>query len=142
MIKYPIEFACSAEAKSGVASNWSIRSSEAEAACCVPREFDGPGGAFSPEDLYAQALTNCFLATFKVYAQGARLDYARLSAEARLVVDLDETKRPVMKSFALRARIESPTDVDRAKRIAQKAFDSGFILNSVKTDRSFEFEIG
>lgn len=138
MISYPIEFQTQAAALSGINSSWSIQSQNFDLSCAVPVEFEGPGHALSPEDLFAQALTNCFVATFKVYAEKSRLEYDQLTCQGLLVVDLDENKKPCMKTFKLIANIKNPNSLDKAKLLADKAFKNGFILNSVKTHLTFE----
>ncbi len=139
---YPMEFHCEAATESGMSRLWNVSAVDAKASCCIPKEFDGPGGAFSPEDLFALALTNCFLATFKVYAENSKLGYDGLAAKGHLIVDMDsEQKRPVMKSFRLDAEIKNASNVDKAKLLARKAFASGFILNSVKTSCELDFKI-
>lgn len=141
MITYPIEFQSKANAASGINSNWTLNSQDVELSCAIPPEFEGPGQALSPEDLYAQALTNCFVATFKVYAEKSHLSYENLKCNGLLVVDLDENKKPCMKSFKLMADIQNPSSSEKAKLLAEKAFKSGFILNSVKTNLEFELKI-
>lgn len=141
MITYPIEFQSHTESPGGIASRWSTKSNEFKSDLAVPVEFEGPGGGLSPEDLYNQALTNCFVATFKVYCEYSKVSFAKLEVDSRLVVDLDENKKPVMKQFFLKARIHQPTHAEKVKMLAQRACKSGFILNSVKTECHFEFEL-
>lgn len=141
MITYPIEFQTKASALAGINANWNLHSQGIDLNCAIPPEFEGPGKALSPEDLYAQALTNCFVATFKVYAEKSHLNYDHLNCSGLLVVDLDENKKPCMKSFKLFAEIQNPSSGEKAKLLAEKAFKSGFILNSVKTNLSFELSI-
>lgn len=141
MINYPMQFLAKSTTAPGIQSNWEIHSPEAAAACCVPPEFEGPGGAFSPEDLYAQALCNCLVATFKVYAQHSQLTFERMNVVARLVVDRDEQKKPVMKHIAFDVQIKNPSSTERCQLLLKKAFDSGFILNSVKTTREYSLTI-
>ena len=38
-----------------------------------PVEFDGPGGAWSPEHLLLASVATCFLLTLQIVAQGSRL---------------------------------------------------------------------
>lgn len=142
MLSYPMEFHSSTESSSGLQSAWKTKSSEYETVCAVPPEFMGPGGGLSPEDLFNQALANCFVATFKVYAENSKLTFKQLKVSSRLVVDLDENKKPVMKDFHLKAQIIEPSNPEKALMLAKKASQSGFILNSVKTIRHFEFAIG
>ncbi len=141
MIKYPISFFATAESESGIQSQWTIESQNIETKCAVPPEFEGPGGAFSPEDLFAQALTNCFVATFKVYAEKSKVHFSNLSVRAELVADMNESKKPVMKDCILHVKITGCENVERIKTLAQKAFSSGFIINSVKTQMKMDLEV-
>lgn len=138
MIAYPIEFNARTETVGGVANVWNSRAGEHQNQVAVPPEFDGPGGGFSPEDLYNQALTNCFVATFKVYCEHSKVTFENLEVDSRLVVDLDENKKPVMKDFFMTAHIHGASNPERAMMLAQRASKSGFILNSVKTNCHFE----
>lgn len=139
MIRYPMNFDSQAKLEPAQGGAWLVQSGMHSLSCAVPPEFQGPGGGFSPEDLFAQALLNCFVATFRVYADNSKLSFKELTGSIRLVVDLDDTSRkPVMKSAQIRAQIRGASDADRARLLAQKAFQSGFILNSVKTAVSFE----
>lgn len=141
MIQYLIQFSCEASATSGMATSWSTTAQGIKNTLSIPREFEGPGGALSPEDLFSQALTNCFVATFKVYAQMSRLEFDSVSASSLLVVDLNEAKKPVMKSIKVSVTITRPSNPEKALSLAEKTARSGFILNSVKTECSFEFLI-
>jgi organic hydroperoxide reductase OsmC/OhrA len=141
MIQYPIEFNSKTQSKNGIQSNWKTVSQFNQSEVSIPPEFLGPGGALSPEDLFNHALTNCFVATFKVYAENSRLSFADLKVESKLVVDLDENKKPVMKEFFLTAKIITPSNPQKALTIAKKASEGGFILNSVKTICHFNFEV-
>src|ERR1051326_6460288 len=38
----------------------------------APPEFNGPGGAWSPEALYVGAVASCFMLTFLAYAERGR----------------------------------------------------------------------
>lgn len=137
---YPLNFESVTQSECGITGVWSSRSGDFESSIAIPPEFAGPGGGLSPEDLFNHALTNCFVATFKVYAQNSKLTFDRIEAHSKLVVDLDDNRKPVMKALEVRVRIENPSDRDKALMLAQKASRSGFILNSVKTDCQFFFE--
>ncbi len=109
-----MNFKAEAKAANGMGGTWEIKSYESLSKCAIPPEFGGPGGAFSPEDLFAQALTNCFVATFKVYAQASRVEFQSVNATSNLVVDTNEAGKPVMKKL---------------------------ILNSVKTELEFNLQV-
>ncbi len=140
-MNYPMTFKASSSSLSGISTHWQGEASSFPVGLSIPPEFEGPGGALSPEDLFCLALTNCFLATFKVYAQYSKLSYGEISLTSELVIDLDENKRPVMKKFNSLVKINGVSQIDRALMLAKKTAQSGFILNSVKTECHFEFEI-
>lgn len=141
MITYPLIFKSKAAILPKPLESWEITSAAFKTQCAVPPEFGGPGGGFSPEDLFAQALTNCFLATFKVYAQASKLVYTQVSANSELFVDLGESGKPVMKKLILKVNIAGAVQAQRVRTLAEKAFASGFILNSVKTELDFELSV-
>ena len=95
----PSEFQAHGDSASGISSSWSSKSETGTLDVSVPREFSGPGSAFSPEDLFNHALASCFIGTFKVYAENSKLSFDRVTTHSRLVVDFDSSKQPVMKDF-------------------------------------------
>jgi organic hydroperoxide reductase OsmC/OhrA len=140
MIQYPIDFRSTSLATNGLQTTWEIKSGGYNLTCAIPPEFEGGGGGLSPEDLFAQALTNCFVATFKVYAHHSRLEFENVFAESTLTVDLSAEGKPVMKKLVLRAVIKTSHPA-KAKTLAERAFKQGFILNSVKTELVFDLEV-
>ena len=141
MINYPMDFNSHTQSASGMNSLWKTKSGNFESNLAVPPEFEGPGGGLSPEDLFNQALTNCFVATFKVYAEKSRLEFESVTADSSLSVDLDENRKPVMKKLDVKVVITKPNNPEKALLLAKKASQSGFILNSVKTECHFDFQI-
>lgn len=141
MIQYPITFKGKAQSVSGIDSLWESHASQSGHLCCVPKEFEGPGGGSSPEDFYLLALMNCFVATFKVYAHHSKLKFEKLTIESELIVDTEENKKVTMKSCLLRVSIVKASNVELCKRLLQRTFESGFILNSVKTKLDLVVEV-
>ncbi|MBY0383956.1 OsmC family protein [bacterium] len=140
-IQYPMTFKAQSKAAPGMDTSWRVKSSENEMVCAIPPEFEGAGGGLSPEDLFAQALTNCFVATFKVYAQHSRLSFTEVRVQSDLIVDLDENKKPVMKKLVLNAMIVGAENPQKAQMLATRAMKQGFILNSVKTEIEFNISV-
>jgi organic hydroperoxide reductase OsmC/OhrA len=142
MQPYPMTFTVHANAAAGISSRW-ITDANAlpvhRITMSIPPEFDGPGGGFSPEDLYAMALANCFCATFKVIASHSKLEFDSLDVWVNLTVDKDEIGKPCMKHADFRIKL-SGADIEKAKRVLEKTTHSCFILNSVKTSKAFNFE--
>lgn len=133
MIQYPLSFFAKANSVAGIQTPWNVESSGTAMSCSIPTEFEGPGGALSPEDLFAQALTNCFLATFKVFVEKSKLTFSDIDVQTELVVDIDDSKKPVMSEAKMKVIISGASSIDRLRVLANKALTSGFILNSVKT---------
>lgn len=136
-MKLPLNFKAEAVTKHGIQQNWTIQSYGNEAQLAIPPEFNGPGGGFSPEDLFAQALTNCLIATFKVYAENSKLTFEDLKVNADLTVDFNENKKTVMKKCHLNVVLKGASQPEKGTLLIKKAFESGFILNSVKTELSY-----
>ncbi len=139
MIQYPMDFRVSSQGPAGVQTQWTSVSDGGQLTCAIPPEFKGPGGGFSPEDFYAYALANCFIATFKVIAEGSKLSYANIKANGVLTVDRDEKGRPCMAKFHLRVELSGVADAERATRILDKTSQSCIVLNSVNTVKTFEW---
>ena len=143
MMTYPMFFKVSAEAPSGIQTTWSSESIQypQKTSVAIPPEFSGPGGGFSPEDIYAMALTNCFVATFKVFAEKSRLQFKDIKIQSTLSVDRNEKGQPWMAKVALNIELTGVTQKENAQRILEKTSQGCMILNSVLTEKSFEFNI-
>lgn len=140
-MKTPLSFSATAQSKSGIAQSWNIETSGFTNSIAIPPEFNGPGGALSPEDLYIQALTNCFIGTFKVYAENSKLQFDDLQVSSQLTVDLNEQKKVCMKSCHFIITITNASNASKAELLVKKAIESGFILNSIKTELSYELTL-
>lgn len=142
MTNYPLSFSARAESLSENEKTWKTASEPMPPLTgAIPPEFGGPGGGYSPEDFYAFALLNCFMATFKVIADRSKLHYESIHLKGDLTVDRNEKGTPWMKHFRLHARLAGAEDIDRAQRILVKTSESCLVLNSVKTEKTFEFEV-
>lgn len=139
MLSYPITFNGSASATSGMKTSWEVEASGFSEQCCVPAEFEGQGGTFSPEDFFLLALENCFVATFKVYAEYSKLNYQALNLKSQLIVDKDESGKPMMSAVHFDIELTGVSDEKRATLLVNKTLDSGFILRSVKTKITHHF---
>ncbi len=134
MLKLPLEFMSSATA-SGISSEpWLIQSGSYSSSCVVPSEFGGPGGAFSPEDLFLQALINCFIGTFKVYAKASKLSFNQIGVLGFLTLDHNSAGAARMQKCELKINLFGVEKPDRVRALVDKVLRDGFILNSVTTE--------
>jgi organic hydroperoxide reductase OsmC/OhrA len=141
MIQYPMSFFADSKSASGISTTWSTETSNGQMTAAIPPEFEGPGQGYSPEDYYVLALTNCYIATFKVFAEKSNLNYQDILAKGHLTLDRDEKGIPWMKTFLLKVHLTGCPDEEKALRIMNKVSQSCMVLNSVKTEKKFEMSV-
>jgi organic hydroperoxide reductase OsmC/OhrA len=107
----------------------------------IPPEFAGPGIGYSPEDLYALALLNCYIATFKYVAEKSKLPFTEISGEAILEVGDTDSQKNWMKSVAIKIVLKGTDQPDRALNLLHKTTSHCMIHQSVKTEINFDFRI-
>jgi len=108
----------------------------------APLDFDGPGDAWSPEQLLLAAVEACFLLTFRAIARASRLDFTSLSVEAEGTVDrADGGLR--FTEIVLRPRIAVPAGVDpvRVRHALEKAERTCLVSRSLATPVRLEPEL-
>ena len=142
MFNYPIKFKVQAEAFSGIQTPWTTKalSYDCEFPVSVPIEYLGPGKGVSPEDLFAMALQNCFIATFKVFAEKSKLEYKSILIESELEVDLDENKRGWMARINMVIKLTGSINKEIAQHVLTKTSQGCMVLNSVNTKINFRYE--
>lgn len=139
MIQYPLQFSVQSEATSGIAESWKTTVPHQSLSTAIPPEFEGKGNGFSPEDYFAMALINCFVATFKVVAEKSKLDFGGLKADGKLTVDRNDQGVPMMKAFHFSVHLSGAADPERARRLLEKTSSMCLIHQSVKTVITTEF---
>lgn len=143
MYTFPMHFHVHAQSPDGTNTLWQTQTQLQNQVldCAIPKEFHGPGGAFSPEDFYSLALTNCFIATFKVFAVNSKLQFTTASADGTLTVDRNEKGQPWMAKFHLKILLTGCDNLKLAERVFEKTKLGCLILNSVNTAKSFELHL-
>lgn len=142
MSAFPKTFTVESTGPAGVSTLWINQLTGKECTpltMAIPPEFEGPGGTYSPEDLYALSLMNCYLATFKYIAEKSKLNYTNISGQATLSVDLGENKAPWMERVAVRISLEGCEQKERGLALLIKTKAHCMIINSVKTKVEFDF---
>ena len=136
-----LTFKAEAHAKSGILNKWTSKSDNNELPIAIPESFKGPGQDLSPEDLYVQALINCLIGTFKVYAENSKLHFENINVIADLKMDYDSSKAMIMKSCHFEIKLQTVSNPEKANLLIKKTFQNGFILNSVKTELTYNLNI-
>jgi peroxiredoxin-like protein len=107
-----------------------------------PADFDGPGDAWSPEQLLLAAVETCFLLTLRVVAPASRVPFTALEVRAEGTVDRkDGVTR--FTEIVLHPRLTVPpgTDAERARRVMEKAEKACLISASLAVPVRLEPEI-
>jgi organic hydroperoxide reductase OsmC/OhrA len=143
MIQYPLSFPVKVEAAGGIQNGWTSTASQgSELPCAIPPEFEGPGRGYSPEDYFALAIANCFVATFKVIAEKSKVGFEKIQVNGVLTADRNESGQPFMKSMKLEVQLDAGGgDPERLRRILEKTSQSCLVIHSVKTEVEFVFKI-
>jgi peroxiredoxin-like protein len=99
-------------------------------ASAPPAEFDGPGDAWSPEQLLLAAVASCFMFTLRAVAQASRVDLVSLELAVSGTVDRCDG-RMRFTEIVLRPRVQVPaaTECERALRVLEKA-ERGCIVSA------------
>ena len=136
-----ISFNSASHSPASILKPWISNASGFEANVDIPKEFNGNGAGFSPEDFYALALQNCFIATFKVIADKSRLEFQEIKVDLKLVLDKDENQVMIMKEAFYNIVLSGAVNTEKSLRLLEKTTKACMILNSVKTHLHFNFEV-
>jgi len=138
-MNYPMTFEARSKGSSGIQSHWKSSVNAGEISAAVPAEFSGPGGAYSPEDLYAMAALNCFVGTFKVVAQNSKLSFESITGKATVTLDKNEKNLPAIKSIDFHIELTQASDVEKALRLLKKVSETAIVINSLAVEKKFSF---
>jgi peroxiredoxin-like protein len=100
----------------------------------APADFDGPGDAWSPEQLLLAAVETCFLLTFRAVAKASGIEFTTLAIDGEAVVDRADGRMRVTE-IVLRPRLALPAGVDatRVRRALEKAEHACLVSASLST---------
>lgn len=138
-----MKFSVEASATSGAISPWVAQTEHLPPInCAIPPEFMGPGGGYSPEDLFALSLLSCLIATYKVYCEKSGLNFETIKGKASLTVD----KVAGETGFALTQAdifldVTGASDIEKAKKLLNAAIKDCAVSNSIKTGKAFHINI-
>ncbi|HSM13854.1 MAG TPA: OsmC family protein [Thermoanaerobaculia bacterium] len=108
-----------------------------------PPQFGGPGGRWTPEHLFVEAATACWMTTFLAVAELSRLAVAEVSATGEGQLEKGDDRRFSIARIVLRPRVAVSREEDREKalRLVQKAEDSCLIARSMRSEIVLEPEV-
>jgi organic hydroperoxide reductase OsmC/OhrA len=111
-------------------------------ASAPPLEFEGPGDLWSPETLLVAAVSDCFILTFRAIARASNLRWTDLSCDTTGTVErIDSVTRFTAMDLDIHLAVPDAMDIDKAKRLIEKAERACLISNSLKTSARFRAEV-
>lgn len=141
MIKYPLFFEVSANSVSGVSTLFEGSALNFPPIhCAIPTEFNGPGGGYSPEELLSLAVLSCVIATFKVFAERAKLHFETISATAKLTIDRSSGGIPELKKLDMKFTLSGVQDQEKAKLLLAESEKYCLVSNAVKSEKTYAHE--
>ncbi|MCB1108321.1 MAG: OsmC family protein [Chlamydiia bacterium] len=142
MIKYPMTFKAEATGTPGISNTWTATShGNAPIVSAIPPEFMGPGGGYSPEDLYGIALLNCVLATFKVFAEKTGVSFNQIDGSAEIIIDRGDGGKPWISKINMHFIIKGAADPDKADKVLKESKAACLVCNSMKTEVSMTTQV-
>jgi len=100
-----------------------------------PAQFGGPGDQWSPEQLLVASVADCFILTFRAVARASKLDWSSVEAAVEGVLErVGRITRFTTISISATLTVPADTDVDKARRLLEKAEESCLITNSLSAD--------
>ena len=101
----------------------------------APKEFGGSGNQWSPEGLLTAAVADCFALGFRAIATASKFAFIHLDVKTKGTLDRVEGKM-LFTRFDTHARLQvaAGTDVERAKKLLEKAESSCLITNSLSAE--------
>ena len=98
-----------------------------------PPEFDGPGGAWSPETLLTGAVADCFILSFRAISRASRFEWLALECQVEGVLERLEGAAQLTCFRTVATLTVAPgTDAGKARMLLEKAEHICLITNSLK----------
>ena len=107
-----------------------------------PKEFDGPGNQWSPEGLLTAAVTDCFVLGFRAIAAASKFQWISLESRTEGTLERIDGKMRFTR-FATHARllVSAGADMERARRLLEKAEQTCLVSNSLNGERILTMDI-
>lgn len=107
-----------------------------------PAQFGGPGDQWSPEELLVASVADCFILTFRAVARASKLDWSNLEATAEGVLErVERVTRFTSFTVSTTLTVPAGTDIDKARRLLEKAEAGCLITNSLSAEFHLETNI-
>jgi peroxiredoxin-like protein len=108
----------------------------------APKQFDGPGDQWSPEDLLMAAIADCLILTFRSIATASKFEWLELNCDVKGTLERIENKTQFTEIFQVATlKVNSDINEDKAKQLLEKAEKNCLITNSLTANVHLETNI-
>ena len=108
----------------------------------APKQFDGPGDKWSPEDLLVGCAADCLILTFRAIASASGLDWKSLDVDAAGTLErVERGMRFTELQLTATLEIAAGESQEKAARALEKAEAACLVTNSLSTKTCMEVNI-
>lgn len=138
---FPIHFKVEAEAKYGISNTWTSSAKKyPKIEIAIPLEFNGPGKAYSPEDLYALAVLNCLIAVYKDVCERNELKFDKIKGSIDLTMGKStENSHIILSHLDITITVIGASDKDKARELFDNSVKTCPVTNSIKSGKTLHF---
>ena len=98
----------------------------------APKEFDGPGDKWSPEELLVASVADCLILTFRAIASASKLEWSNLFCEAKGTLEMVDRKTQFTEiNINATLTINSQDDEEKALQVLEKSENNCLITSSL-----------
>lgn len=143
MATFPIKFEVSAEATSGISNPWKTSAKDLEQIkVAIPPQFQGPGKAYSPEQLFGIAILNCLISVFKHLCENNNIEFKKIDGSLTITVNKKaESDELIISHVDYIFNVIGPSDKEKARHFLEKSFNICPISNSIKVGKTYHINI-
>jgi peroxiredoxin-like protein len=107
-----------------------------------PREFGGPGNAWSPEELVVAAIADCLVLSFKTIASASKFSWISLECNTEGTLDqVDGAYQFTHFRTVAILKVDTNVSAEHAKRLMIKAESMCPVTNSMKARTMVEIRV-
>ena len=143
MIQFPLKFEVNASANFEVGATWTAQTNSlAPLTCSIPPDFGGPGGGYTPEDLFALSVLNCMIAMFKIFCEKMKLKFEKVKGKAVVTMNQDPGINQIsMTEIDITIDVTGADQPEKARQVLEQAIKNCPISNSIKTGKTFHLSV-
>lgn len=103
-----------------------------------PKEFDGTGEHWSPEQMFVAIVANCLILTFRAIASASNFNWVDIECNAQGTLErVDRVNKFTQINLKVTLILDSEADESKGLRLLTKAENQCLIKNSISAETIF-----